>query len=686
MKKLSLFISALAIFSVVSCVEEAQAPVQPDNSDLELIEMSFAAGIDGKTKVEVGTPIDGGYKTFWSPGDAINVYAYSEGMADNSAHLFTTDIEAASASATFTGMVPVADEYYAFYPVRPHEFDPATKTIMLDGIAYNAIPDDKFAPALVAKAEDGVLSFKHLTGYLKFTIPDEDLPIDRVALYTKGTGLMCADVNFNLETMAIEEILSASQYGHIYPAEGEDVVAPGTYYFTLLPGVLEEGFRLEFYSTSGVRYIKNTDMSVEIKAGEIINLGVIDDVKFDYPVSTIPEVRAGSDNEYYRVSGYVNTVVNTRYGNWWIQDETHDVLYIYGTINEFGVYSMHDLIPGDFVTVQGPRYTYGTTIELQDVSVIDIERTLVRPVATSYEGRKVAAEGEIITIDLDVKGENLVWGAHEDLYTVVGAEPVGDYIRVTLSVPANPMGYEYTTNITFTVTGPNDKEYYTYVEFTQADANATVDVTASEVPNVPDGTICRLSGYMTDLVNQAHGEFYMRDYTGDAYIYKAFDYDGNAFGDIPDQINEGDIITVVGTKTSDGQKCQLENVKITHCSYVTDAKVEDLLDLEDSTIDYYRLTGVVRNLRLALDGTVNPYGNFDLVDETGSIYVYGLLTGWGGPKKQFLNLGIKEGDTLTLVGYKSSYGGSPEIEGAFYVSHTPADDVFYGDTEDVEIQ
>ena len=150
-----------------------------------------------------------------------------------------------------------------------------------------------------------------MTGYFKFTVPEPGLPIERISLNTKDAKLMCADANFNLETMALEEILSASQYGHIYPAEGEDVVAPGTYYYTLLCGELEEGFCLEFYNTEGLRYMKSTDIPVEIKAGEIINLGVIDDVKFDYPVSTITEVRAGSDNEYYRVSGYVNTVVNT---------------------------------------------------------------------------------------------------------------------------------------------------------------------------------------------------------------------------------------------------------------------------------------------------------------------------------------------------------------------------------------
>jgi hypothetical protein len=57
----------------------------------------------------------------------------------------------------------------------------------------------------------------------------------------------------------------------------------------------------------------------------------------------------------------------------------------------------------------------------------------------------------------------------------------------------------------------------------------------------------------------------------------------------------------------------------------------------------YRLCGVVSNI-------VNmTYGNFTLEDETGSIYVYGLLTSTG-QSKQFASMGIVEGDTLTMQG------------------------------------
>jgi hypothetical protein len=80
----------------------------------------------------------------------------------------------------------------------------------------------------------------------------------------------------------------------------------------------------------------------------------------------------------------------------------------------------------------------------------------------------------------------------------------------------------------------------------------------------------------------------------------------------------------------------------------------------------YELTGVIENI-------VNTtYGNFDLRDETGTVYVYGLTKkGEIGPNdKSFSSIGLKVGDTVTLVGVRNEYRGTPQVGGqAYYVSH-----------------
>lgn len=78
---------------------------------------------------------------------------------------------------------------------------------------------------------------------------------------------------------------------------------------------------------------------------------------------------------------------------------------------------------------------------------------------------------------------------------------------------------------------------------------------------------------------------------------------------------------------------------------------------------YYQLTGTVANIS-------NTYfGNFDLIDETGSVYVYGLVSSEGAADGTFESLGLKEGDVVTIAGRRASYKGDPQVGDAYYISH-----------------
>ena len=76
----------------------------------------------------------------------------------------------------------------------------------------------------------------------------------------------------------------------------------------------------------------------------------------------------------------------------------------------------------------------------------------------------------------------------------------------------------------------------------------------------------------------------------------------------------------------------------------------------------YELTGIVANI------SNMTYGNFDLVDETGSIYIYGVLDPDGNPKN-FATLDVEEGDQLTIQGSLGHYGDKLEVINAQYISH-----------------
>ena len=89
---------------------------------------------------------------------------------------------------------------------------------------------------------------------------------------------------------------------------------------------------------------------------------------------------------------------------------------------------------------------------------------------------------------------------------------------------------------------------------------------------------------------------------------------------------------------------------------------EFLAAAEGDTI--YELTGVIKNV------ANTNYGNFDLQDATGTVYVYGLYDDAGN--KVFTSLGLKEGDTLTMRGVRTSYNESPQVGSGVYVSHVSA--------------
>lgn len=90
--------------------------------------------------------------------------------------------------------------------------------------------------------------------------------------------------------------------------------------------------------------------------------------------------------------------------------------------------------------------------------------------------------------------------------------------------------------------------------------------------------------------------------------------------------------------------------------------VAEFLEKEESTSQYYQLTGTVSNI------TNTVYGNFDITDESGKVYVYGLLTGWNGASKQFESLGIVEGDKITICGVRASYRDSDQVGSGFFIS------------------
>ena len=99
---------------------------------------------------------------------------------------------------------------------------------------------------------------------------------------------------------------------------------------------------------------------------------------------------------------------------------------------------------------------------------------------------------------------------------------------------------------------------------------------------------------------------------------------------------------------------------------VTDIQSMTILDFITSGGTRCYLEGIVSNI------TNTTYGNFDLTDASGTIYVYGCLNAAGEAQK-FAELGVKNGDKIKVIANESSlYNGITQTKDVQYVSHISA--------------
>ena len=394
--------------------------------------------------------------------------------------------------------------------------------------------------------------------------------------------------------------------------------------------------------------------------------------KVEIPLSTCAQVNAGEDGVVYRVKGAVTSIANTQYGNWYLQDETGSV-YIYGTLYEGATqqFTKHGLEVGDIVTVEGPRKDYNGTIELVDVTVIEIEKSLIKVEEVAPETSTLPLEGGEFAVTLTAKGDGVKVSVPEEAQSwvsVTGVSTSGTTSVVTFNVAKNEGGARE-VELSFT-TSSKGVDYTVTAALKQE--GSIVDVTVEEFLAKEVGTaLFRLTGKVSNIANTTYGNFDLVDATGTVYVYGltnngAIGSNDKTFESLG--IKEGDIVTIVGTRADYKGTAQVGGTAylVSHETY-TEATVAEFIAKEVGDA-WYKLSGTVTNLK------TGNYGNFDLVDETGSVYVYGLTVAPVASNDQsFPKLGIKEGDKVTLIGKRAEYKGTIQVGGpAYYISHEAA--------------
>lgn len=385
--------------------------------------------------------------------------------------------------------------------------------------------------------------------------------------------------------------------------------------------------------------------------------------------ATCKEVNEAPDGKSFVVSGTITKIVNTTYGNWYMTDGTAE-LYIYGTLDAEGKtknFTSLGLEVGDKVTIEGPKSSYNGDPQMVNVTVLDIEKALLKIVSETTE---VSKDGGQLEVVLATKGKGAFfsvadecqdWISYSDAEYIDGVpsklEPnPADTIVYTFDIAPND-GSAREGSISFFA---NEGEPIPYT-FTQAGGIADVTVAQFLAAEVDDAKQYRIVGHVTGF-NNYNNNFYVKDYTGEVYAYYV-----NTQGQT---LAIGDFVTVVGKRSEyKGTPQMPKGTLLEKYTATPEVSVAEFLTKEDGNDVYYKLTGTITEIKNA------QYGNVYLQDANGDIvYVYGLLPGYGatGAAKQGLveAMGLKVGDTLTIVGNKASYKGSPQVGNAVYMSHT----------------
>ena len=392
-------------------------------------------------------------------------------------------------------------------------------------------------------------------------------------------------------------------------------------------------------------------------------INVIQGLSVVSPV-TCAEVLAGPDGKSFQVTGTVTNIANVSpYGNFYINDGTGEV-YVYGTLDKDGkeknsALSQYGIEVGDEVTVQGPKTTYNGTVELVNVTVVKVNKSLIKCDSTMVAGVKtdtLAIEGGIITAHLTNKGNNIFVTIPEDAQDWLSISAVEGNL-ISFKAAANEGG-DRSTTLVFT-TNDGKKDYTAKYEIFQK--GAVAEVTCADFNAQADGTAqFKVRGVITKIASEKYGNLYINDGTGEVYVYGITDW-ANA------GLKVGDEVLLQSVKASYKNAPQMKNAVVLEKIAHDTKTVADFLATEESKSVYYILRGAVAE---AEGKTLAPYGNFNLVDATGTVYVYGVLNNLKErASKQFASLNVAVGDTITIMGYHTSYSGAAQVGGAIFIKN-----------------
>ena len=299
---------------------------------------------------------------------------------------------------------------------------------------------------------------------------------------------------------------------------------------------------------------------------------------------------------------------------------------------------------------------------------------------------------------LDIYGSNTPYKSAADLYTNAQGTKIGSIAKSGETTTVTIEGDYYYVGLR-----SNDKAMYLdsiTIEWDGSEAPEPTpdpepepDPTPDPEPVAIDTLTCAAAaqkalagssdsavviGYVTEIATAWSSQFknisfWMADSVNGGQVFEAFRAVCETQEEAP---GVGDKVAVKGKLTKHNSTPEMDAgctfTILEHSTVEPEEKgkvtIAEFLEAKDK-FNIYTLTGTVSDIQKDKQDSTqySVYGNFNLTDSTGTIYIYGLLTADGEAKK-FLELGIEEGDVITLKGSYTEHEGTPQIKNAIFVS------------------
>ena len=307
MKMNKIFYACAASALVFSSCQK-EGPVTDVNSQMPTSEMDVITATTLQTKA---TTLDG-VNMLWENGDQIHLYTrtwnedtqkYGAGWCD-----YTTTLDAPSPTAEFvkdeTNTATVDNTsgrylavHYKGATVNTQSRDYyAEITINKAQVAKNG--GDFVSSLLYATSPDSQFTFAHAVSYLKFTVDQNTTPFTKLTISAVNSSEVVVSrirIDWATESVTAAPFTGKSQDSNSMTVTTDDseAFAPGTYYLAINPGTYADGLQFAF-SNGVVEDVVTTPANIEMKAGDVANLGTIGSLDLDVagPVLQLTSVYA----------------------------------------------------------------------------------------------------------------------------------------------------------------------------------------------------------------------------------------------------------------------------------------------------------------------------------------------------------------------------------------------------------